>query len=262
MPLTKILLEFNVTEQEKVLSKILSAIGEKVEHTEYKKSGSYGDIFKVKGKNKVIKLTTSDYEAEAIEKIVDKNFDNVIHIYYAKPIPEKVIKNLDLRSQPLNNYLVVMEYLEPTDFLYSTPLSIILRNLSENVYKGVKDSRSDVGIQTYLMAIRKKLLGELTKNQVNGTIGVIEKIGSNLDTKDYKLFIDAILNVIVESVTVPIRDLHQGLSTLGTIDNQFIVDVINGLKELKKYDIFHDDLHLDNIMKDPRTGNYKIIDIQ
>lgn len=262
MPLTKILLEFNVTEQEEVLSKILSAIGEKIERTEYKKSGSYGDIFKVKGKNKVLKLTTSDYEAEVVGKLVDKNFENVVHVYYAKPIPDTIIKNLDLRSKALNNYLVVMEYLEPTGFSYSTPLSILMRNLSENVYKGVKDARSDVGIRTYLMAIRKKLSGELTDSQVDGAIGVMEKVGKRLDAKDYKLFLDAILNVIVESMTVPIRDVHAGLSTLGTYDSQFIADVINGLKELKQYDIFHDDLHMDNIMKDPRTGNYKIIDVQ
>lgn len=40
-----------------------------------------------------------------------------------------------------------------------------------------------------------------------------------------------------------------------------ILDVQEGLNELESVDIYHADLWHQNIMKDPKTGNYKIVDI-
>lgn len=38
-------------------------------------------------------------------------------------------------------------------------------------------------------------------------------------------------------------------------------DIYAGVDELKKIGITHNDLHAGNVMKDPKTGNYKLIDI-
>jgi len=42
---------------------------------------------------------------------------------------------------------------------------------------------------------------------------------------------------------------------------KIIIDVQKGIKELESVGITHQDLWSDNIMKDPKTGKYKIIDI-
>lgn len=57
---------------------------------------------------------------------------------------------------------------------------------------------------------------------------------------------------------------------LSSIDNfqtsreevvKYFTDIFKGIKELASVGIEHQDMHTGNVMKDPKTGNYKIIDI-
>lgn len=252
MSLRKILLEFNVTDSEKVLEDMMNKIGHSIEPLDYYiESGGYGDVFKIKGKDKVLKITTSSSEAFKVEDIVDIKFDHVINFYMVKKLPSGLLKNAP--DQDL--WIIIAEFLEDPKLEYNYIMSLTMRRLGRTIYynDSLPDEPSDYR-KDIIKYLKQRNVGVKT---VQDAFNYLTTMENKLDDNSAKAFFLFALRNMKETDNGVIADFFK----IVTDHIDLIPDVVKGLQELSQHYVMHEDLHLGNILIDPKTKNYKIIDI-
>ena len=240
MSLTNILLEFNVTDQKDAVNRILKLIDElAIEVDHYINSGYWGDVFKVKGKSKIVKLTNSSMEFNVARGLIDENFDHVINIFFARQVRW-------YEDQP---FLIVGEYLENDPKIKNINGTEIEKLLQESFDAIVYNRETNVDLQTMYDDITSFFNEEKTQRYQRK----LKQLGKEIDDEQFYRYLIFEMGYI----TLGMDDLNTLLNSTDLIN-----DLIKGLKELKSIGVKHGDLHFENILKDPRTGNYKLIDIQ
>jgi len=239
MSLTKLLLEkaihhTSIDQLVSFLRKNDIPIADKI--TYYIDSGANADVYNVKGSDKVIKIErygTEIYNTTA--KMQDITSDHIVNIYYLTKV------NLFTIS--------VMEKLEP----------------SEN-YISIRDKNKFNGILLYMEgSMASPKLPYYYKKRSN-PYNSLKKIG---------VYDNDILEEFEKTFTIGDRTLQKILGSVllrsyHNVDNETLEDAINnkqiiidayyGLIDMHDVNAFHGDVHIDNIMYDTKTNNFKLID--
>lgn len=263
MSLQSILLEV-IIEDERILQQILQQTGNQLGDIIYKDSGSFGDVFEVIGKNKAVKITTSWREGRLLSELTKKNFDNVVDIKFSKKLSPSLVKSLDIKYKEDyadQMYLIIMEKLETIKIPYLKTVSLVLSKLPQ-VYSGDAQQKSTSN-KSLELALEKYLEKMVGAEDAKDLIKIFDRFGEPMNSRNYNIFLNTIyitLDMYGDQFT---HSMYGDFSTLrDSVDRTFFKDLINGVKELDDIGIVHNDLHIGNIMKDPRRNTYKIIDIQ
>lgn len=238
--------EYNISDSESFIESLFFHIDYelegKVDH--YISSGSFGDVFKVKNVNKVIKITNSDLEFQIAEAIEGRTFDNIMNIYFTSRVNPSHFKGMD--DEVL---LIVGEYLEPDN-------RIDIINEDTDTEKIILETLDDVIDGNNTSSKIPFLEGEIMKDIKEKGVAYrkMDEIRSNLDN-------DKLYSQFLYNMSVYVRDADETIRLIH-MTTDIISDVYNGLKELNELGIKNYDLHFKNILQDPKTDNYKIIDIQ
>lgn len=239
MSITKILTEQQISKSSKAVQQMLDDNGlNAIKVDDYIASGYNGDIFNVKGRPNVIKLIHhSDQIEENYRKFIGNKFKNLMNVFYYKKmkVPTSYMDDYGISaSENLPIGLIVLEGLEPW------------RDNDENFYLLCYNLMRDVG-ETHLYDMTK---ARVSPNNPLKFVEIIRQTYGN-----------AINDKLIVRMIKRVADIYQNvdLQTRQRLD-KFMNDVINGLKELNKIGFKHRDLRTENILKDPRTENYKIID--
>jgi len=214
-------------------------------------SGSYGDVYKVKGKNKVIKFTDNEDEYRKINWIMDAQEsvkpENVVKYHFNKRVDDGL-------------YFSIMEYLEKVDLSMSESVKKSMKMLERNVYSvlQVSSEENDDTISMKIEDLIDHLLDnrDATKEDIEGMKDAFEDIVENYDNIDIQILLKWIWDMISVLRTNEIILLIYEIDLMSDYFN----DVINGIKELKEMDVWHGDVHQANVLKDPRSNKYKLID--
>lgn len=213
----------------------------------YISSGAYGDVYKVKRKDKVIKFHDTDKVMDQQIKDLIKyqsihNTKHLVRYYYTKKI-DKYIS------------ITVMEYLKPSGIYFSAGESELLKKF-EFAYKYASSNESM--INEYVKELRVKVATQ--EDSIRRRMDVIiEDIKEKYEPiEQYTIFSLMVKNNRSLTVDGIISFL---LKIIKRENIKFFKDLFKGIDELKKLNITHDDIHRKNVLKDPKTGEYKIIDI-
>ena len=245
--LRKALLEFNITDEAKEVEEIFYKIGHKIVPIEkYISSGYWGDVFKVKGTNKVVKITKDTDEFRVVEDLIGKEFDYVINYFFATEYKR-------------DHYLIVAEYLEPLNVSYDPDdlyLKGFFRSLSSGFYQATgNEEKIQDAYDTLLFSMSRRLND---KELAEKYMLWIKDMRSSLSDKMYEtLLIELFMNFIDF-----IGDRHRERFEFIANHEKLLHDIDQGLQELKSEGVVFEDVHLDNILLDPKTNNYKLIDIR
>lgn len=244
----QLLIEFNITDQADAVERILNIIGKeaiKVDH--YVASGHWGDVFKVKGTDKIIKLTHSSIEFMTARKIKmeresngGKDFEHIINIYFTKQANW-------YKDSP---FVIIGEYLEEDKTvkkINGTNAGSTIIEAIDRLFRNNKVPKSDI---EYLINEITKSYVEEDKDDVRNKLTTIVK---NIDDEQ----VTKSLFYIMAMFPIEIKDIDLIVEGVDIIN-----DVTKGFKTLADMDVDHSDFHFENILKDPKTGNYKLIDIQ
>lgn len=207
-------------------------IGEHIDF--YVASGGYGDVYATKSKNKVLKIHENEFEFESTQKIIDskKKFDNVVNFYFNRKYG--------------NYYISVMEMLDTPPVKFNPYISKALNIISSNLVADFE------------------ILSNITK-QLVGTIGDKKRF-SLMSENIAELYPKDISRVIITSA-IKIKTKFSTESSVFEVlsfcekNVDVMMDIINGVQELHSIGIENEDFHSRNIMYDPKTQKYKIIDI-
>lgn len=156
--------------------------------------GAYANVYSIKEHPEKVIRIQHDW-SPVWEELINKNFDNVVKVYYEKDIdinyPER-----------FGCHLIVMEKLEPLD-----------------------------------------------EDEWNTILYISDNYGDSMFF--YEVYEMGSIYKVVEEEDVPIAE---------SVD-YIINDVIAGMDQLESVGIRHRDIYQDNIMYDPTTRKYKLIDI-
>lgn len=217
----------------------------------YVGSGGYGDVYKVKGKNKVIKFTSNKDEYRKINWIMDAqnntDYDHIVKYYFNKQVNDYL-------------YFSAMEYLERHDIMFSKPTREMMKKLEQSVYTIVKGAEEE-SKRVILLKIRDFLSHmkgsrDVTPDKFQSLKVELKDIVANYQLKDVQIILHWIWGVIS---LLSNRDVIEMVEDISQHD-EFFKDVIRGSEELQEMDVWHGDIHLNNILKDPKTNKYKLID--
>lgn len=205
-------------------------------------SGAFGDVYKVKGKEKVIKFypTLSRSESEKYNDLLNKKLTNVVNVFF-----NRVLKSADVG-------VVVMEYLvqppkTPNDYLIK---SIFIHTI-EDVILGEETEGKGYGywVRTFLTRYRDSYREDPDVDQI---LEVYKD-----DPEFLAIAFCGLSNYIVGYYTE--KDNQIILFELAS-NEQLFRDVMNGIRELHDMGVHHEDIHNGNILYDPKTKKYKLID--
>lgn len=213
-------------------------------------SGSNGDVYKVKDKNKVLKIEGFN---ESIFNILDAMMkataDN----------KTKHIAKIYFNRRVEGFTLTVLEHLEPNDIKYDSG-SYFNRFLMrmENSFLSYETTGS--GFYGYVLTNEFKGKRDLKEKLLKRNKGLADKF-----EKVYLKGNNSIIRVLYTVLNSKMSMLNNRILVLllkDLINNEkFITDVYYAIEEFYQ-DVrhAHGDVHIDNILKDPKTGNYKLID--
>lgn len=248
MSLTQILLEFNIHNSLEDFKQTLENNNVNIEYDVeyYLGSGQNGDAYKVKGKDKVIKVGEyyrDDYEL--MEKIKEQN--NLEYV-------ANVFMNKKIKSE--NLLLTVMEYLEePPEDVADIPSNLNWRVLAEieAVYNGNKYKTQS--FERMVRLLKERARDQFYDENYEKFITLLNKIID--EYSDEKILLKCILYAGGAMYATLDYDLHLPY----ILENKkFFKDVLNGIKEFQSFGEIHNDVKMNNILQDPKTGNYKLID--
>ena len=217
-------------------------LGERLDY--YVGSGVMGDVYKVKDTNKVIKIYEGVDEFNAVEKIME----------YQKNNKTDYVVNYYFNKETQWEFICVMEYLEalqpnehPSKFV-----SRVIKRLEDNylneTYKTVKPY--DVINNLILRGIPEGYHDSFNKQFKN--------IEQKFRSERY-LFEIFVTSYYANVGTFNIDVMEMVLEYVERYDKLFI-DIFRGIKEMEKMGTKHGDIHRNNILKDPKSKNYKLID--
>lgn len=248
MSLTKLLKEFNIHSNIKEFKQFLEKNGidfgaRDVDY--YLGSGARGDVYKVKNKNKVIKIWEATREEYKVNKTImehskSNDLDHVAKIYYLKNVGE-------------NLYLSVIEYLEelPFDIFENEVMSNLI--FLEQRVKRKKWEKDNISEEDYV----RRAVNNLKEGDEEKLERLLINVINNYNVhEDLKM---AILQTLSYSSNYPSSRYFTMINHLIEYP-QFYIDVYEGLQEYNQMNIKHGDLHAGNVLKDPKTNNYKLID--
>lgn len=212
----------------------------------YMDSGANGDVYKVKGKPRVIKVegdwTRKTYDI--YEKIrQEDDLNHVVKVFYNKLVGNKLI--------------TVLEYLEPVGDIILPETSWFVLLHMEDVYY----SETYRAINEF--SVYRTLIERMTDHFPEGMIKEAKEIMEEI-MDEYKVGDDKLMRILVKillEVWVFPHD-HKYIQCLKDVrDNpELFKSVYDGILEFESMGIKHGDIHLDNILKDPKTGYIKLID--
>lgn len=215
----------------------------------YVGSGANGDVYKVKDKNKVLKIEG-----------FNENLFNILDAMMKATADNKTkhIAKIYFNRRVEGFTLTVLEYLEPNDIKYDSG-SYFDRFLMymENSFLSYETTES--GFYGYVLTNEFKGKRDLKENLL--------KRDKHLADKFEKVYLkgnNSIIRVLYTVLNSKMR-LNNGRLVLllnDLINNEkFIKDLYYGIEEFYQ-DVrhAHGDVHINNILKDPKTGNYKLID--
>ena len=248
MSLIKLLQEFNLHKNLKDVKRFLEShdIGFDHEVDYYLGSGAMGDAYKVKGKNKVIKITQYDTKEKKIYDTIKKenNLNHVCNVFFCRKVG-----NTDLM-------LVVMEFLDEPDINLNRINNFLILSRIEAIYVSgnIDTSKNDV----FALQAKEEIddLGVKYSEEEQSRIkGYIDKLTQVYSSEPELLY------CLLDQIKEP-RKLKMFEETVKQMVEyrKFFGDVFIGIKEYDKMGITHDDVYIPNILKDPKTGNYKLID--
>lgn len=217
-------------------------VGEELDY--YIGSGAMGDVYKVKDTNKVIKIYDGVEEFDAIEKIKEYQSNNktdyVVKYYFNKKLQTENI--------------CVMEYLKPLESSEypSKFVSRVIKNMEKSYLGNVQDNIDGDTV------VSKLILRGIPDGHHDDLLESFFQIKNNFKSEQdlYDIFV-ASLYAVVGTMNTEI--LESVLKYVGKNEKLFI-HIFRGIKEIEKMGTEHGDIHRNNILKDPRTGNYKLID--
>lgn len=250
------------------------SIGEEVEAlSSYIDSGSFGDVYKIEGKNKVIKIfmydeySSKDEKVKKIEKYSKiKKFDYVVNIFFNRAIHR--IDDIEF-DNPV--YITVMEYLERPNIPPLIHFSSFISHFEDEYYMNYSKDYSN--IEKNFKEIRDNILNDESFNlsdtpsnmrRVKNKEEVVDKIKDiariyKKDKQVLNIVFKCINEYLLNAVRFTVLDTIQILDLLIEYPN-YIIDIFNGLRELESIGIRHEDLHYGNVLWDPKQKNYKLID--
>lgn len=214
-------------------------------------SGGYGDVYKVKGKNKVIKFTTNVDEFEKIEHIMqaEKNHkpEHVVKYYFNKKFTDSLSFS-------------VMEYLEKTPINFGAGVKRSLKLMEKSVYEVLDEGGS--GANDIMLLKIRDFLTHMSKNRAttDKIINDLKKAFKSIVQKYSIQDVDIILKWIWNVISIIRKDDLIGMIHEIDLHHEYFKDLIQGIKELKEMDVWHGDTHKNNILKVPNKQKYKLID--
>lgn len=255
MSLVKLLKEFNIHNDIEEFKNFLEDYGidfgsDDVDY--YIDSGGMGDVYKVKGTSKVIKIwkaTAEEFEVnkKVMEATKSNNLEHVAKIYYLKKIGEV--------SESNQLFLSVIEYLEELPFdIYANEVMSTLTFMEQRL-DSKEWKRKDITERQYAKKALKGFEGSEDKRK--DITRKFQKIKNNYKTyDDLKM---AIFQTLSFANRYP-EDRYLTMINHYAEEPQFYIDVYKGIQEYKDLGIKHGDVHAGNVLKDPKSGNYKLID--
>lgn len=208
----------------------------------YIKSGINGDVYKMKGTNKVIKIERYKQDLYTkIEKIKELQSKNIAHIYYLKKIGSYILSVIEF-LKPAQNYMDTSSYFEffiiyLGSVIQKRPLPFVPSYKRINIRLGKK----------YLMDYApEEIIDELMGVFMTGDEMLLRSIMTVMVNSSWKFDTE-------EKTENAIRDIIN--------NKKLIFDMYYGILDLLDIGIIHDDTHIDNILYDPKTNNFKLIDI-
>lgn len=213
------------------------ALKEKIDY--YIDSGANGDVYSVGDTDKVLKIEKYGRDLYNVNLEFSKiESEHVVKYYFIKHVDRFIIS--------------VMEYLKPsTDYLtYSDSFFETFIMYIEDALqaKSVSFSYKKTNVSQAKMSLIR--YGKFKEYD-------IDKLIKEFNTGD-EILIRCILSIIVnrqhmvgDSETF-VEDLIQ--------NKQFISDIYYGLNDIMDQGVMHGDVHVDNILYDEKTKNFKLID--
>lgn len=221
-------------------------------------SGSFALVYKVKNKEKVLKIYRKDtgYDFNKYNLLKNKGFNNVVKVYYNK---ELSIPNV---TDPVA--ITVLELLHETNLPKSISLSIVMSHLEDEYHRNHPDYSEGIN------ELNKKIVDFFKEDHDpkrfyggyevgDGLVALKETIKNYKNNKEllylllYCYFHYSINNY--GSVTEKIKVLES------IADNRdMFEDILNGIKEFETIGDRHDDIHIGNILYSKKDKNYKLID--
>jgi len=224
-------------------------------------SGSYGDVYKVKDKNKVVKFF-DDASGEEVKKYEElekeENLQYVCNVYFVRKV-----------SDNSNIHIAVLDYLK-THGLFEgkhvrREFSAFISHL-EPTYLNIIEGHGS--LQKYVSSKSKILIKEFVRiytqvddlNTKDDAINLLKELGEPFDDTDLIYLFIYILyeyTLMYESGNTMITEM---VVKYITKNSDLLKDIFEGIKEYKEMGIEHGDIHLGNILWDDKKKNYKLID--
>lgn len=204
-------------------------IGKEID--DYVGHGGYGDVYSLRGIDKVLKIHDEQDDFDIVNKIMSsgKDFKNVVKYFFNK------------RMEPY--YITVMERLE----------QIPRQDL--NYY----NDAHRLSLNIVAMMSKKGMVSDRELKEVLPTLEDIDHLVTGIE----RLYDEEMFKLIIFQIDWLAgfrKDKVVEVAKFFITRKQFVTDVYNGMEELKSIGIVNDDLHLGNVMVDPKTDTYKIID--
>lgn len=217
-------------------------LGEQLDY--YVGSGEMGDVYKVKDTDKVIKIYAGIDEFNAIEKIREyqksNKTDHVVNYYFNKKTKYE--------------FICVMEYLQS---LYQGEYP------NEFVSRVIKKFESSYLDKLYESADPQTVIDKLILRGIpEGYHDDIKQSFENLEREfrgEQHLFEVFVMSYYANVGTFNI-DVMESVLKFVEKNPKLFIHLLRGIKQIEKMGTEHGDIHRNNILKDPKTGNYKLID--
>jgi len=217
-------------------------VGEELDY--YIGSGVMGDVYKVKDTNKVIKIYEGADEFNAIEKIKEyqstNKTDHVVKYYFNKKLE--------------NENICVMEYLEPLKSAEypSKFVSRVIKNMEKNYLGNVQDNIDGDTV------VSKLILRGIPDGHHDDLLEIFSQIKNNFKSEQdlYDVFVASVYAVVGTMNT----EILESVLKFVEKNKKLFIHIFRGVREIKKMGTQHGDIHGNNILKDPKTGDYKLID--
>lgn len=219
-------------------------------------SGAFGDVYKVKDKNKVVKFfeDMEGYELKKYQKLVDQdNLENVCNVHFVRRT-----------SGESNIYIAVLDYLEEHSLFQSKnekrEFSAFISHFEPSYLDHVEDQ---ITLETkfYIKKFLSIYLRVDDGNTKEDGKRLLEELGKHYG--DDREFMNIILYILTEFVLM--YESGNAMNTEMIIKGlteqpQFFKDIFNGVKEYKEMGVPHGDVHIFNVLYDTKRNKYKLID--
>lgn len=206
-------------------------------------SGANGDVYKIKGKNKVIKIEKYNSEVfTTLEKMMKFDSDYIVEIFFLREYDGYTITVMEFLEdvQPYVTYttkafewfLLYIEEAFQGDSKYGKPSYKNVNNLISAKRKLIKKGFDEKKLKTFF-----KKFGGGADITLRGLISIIFHFYHQINAEEKNEFLDDCIN-----------------------NEQLIKTLCDAVREMAEVGIFHGDIHIDNVLYDGKTGNFKLID--